>query len=57
VRSVPQLERRLVEAARLGFRRAVIPAGVRQVTRIEGLELVEVGSVRDAVGEALIPAG
>ena len=57
VRSVPQLERRLVEAARLGFRRAVIPKGVRAVARIDGLEVVEVASVRDAIGEALIPAG
>ncbi len=29
VRSVPQLDRRLAEAARLGFARAVVPAGVR----------------------------
>ena len=29
VRSVPQLQRRLAEAARLGFARAVVPAGVR----------------------------
>jgi DNA repair protein RadA/Sms len=57
VRSVPQLERRLAEAARLGFRRAVIPAGARQARRVDGLELIEVASVRDAVGEALIPAG
>jgi DNA repair protein RadA/Sms len=57
VRSVPQLERRLAEAARLGFRRAVIPAGVRSVGRIDGVELVEVASVRDAVDAALIPAG
>jgi DNA repair protein RadA/Sms len=57
VRSVPQLDRRLVEAARLGFRRAVIPAGVRVPTQIEPLDLVEVSSVRDAVAAALIPAG
>jgi DNA repair protein RadA/Sms len=57
VRSVPQLERRLAEAARLGFQRAVIPKGVRGLTPIAGLETVEVSSVRDAVEEALIPAG
>jgi len=57
VRSVPQLERRLAEAARLGFHRAVIPKGVRSVGRIDGLEVVEVASVRDAIEEALIPAG
>jgi DNA repair protein RadA/Sms len=57
VRSVPQLERRLVEAARLGFHRAVIPKGVRALARIHGLDVVEVASVRDAIDEALIPAG
>jgi DNA repair protein RadA/Sms len=57
VRSVPQLERRLAEAARLGFRRAVVPTGVRPAGRVDGLELVEVSSLRDAVDEALIPAG
>jgi DNA repair protein RadA/Sms len=57
VRSVPQIERRLAEAARLGFRRAVIPTGVHAVGRCDGLELVPVSSVRDALGEALLPAG
>jgi DNA repair protein RadA/Sms len=57
VRSVPQLERRLAEAARLGFVRAVIPKSVRPPGRVDGLELVEVANVRDAVREALIPAG
>jgi DNA repair protein RadA/Sms len=57
VRSVPQLDRRLAEAARLGFRRAVVPAGARSGGRVDGLEVVEVGSVRDAVAEVLIPAG
>ena len=57
VRSVPQLERRLTEAMRLGFTRAVIPMGVRGGVRVDGLDLVEVSSVRDALAEALIPAG
>jgi DNA repair protein RadA/Sms len=57
VRSVPQLDRRLTEAARLGFRRAVIPAGVRPVAPVDGVELVEVSCVRDAIAAALIPAG
>ncbi|HLM19269.1 MAG TPA: DNA repair protein RadA [Acidimicrobiia bacterium] len=57
VRSVPQLERRLTEAARLGFGRAVIPKGVRSTARIDGMEMIEVASVRDAIDAALIPAG
>src|SRR6185436_8094777 len=56
VRSVPQLERRLAEAARLGFRRAVVPKGVRSA-RLGDVELVEVSGVRDALDEVLLPAG
>ena len=57
VRSVPQLERRLAEATRLGFTRAVVPKGARDVLRAPGLEVVPVSSVRHAVEQALIPAG
>ncbi len=57
VRSVPQLERRLTEAARLGFTRAVVPKGPHGVPHSAGLDLVEVTDVRHAVDEALIPAG
>ncbi len=57
VRSVPQLERRLLEAARLGFTRAVIPKGARDVPRATGLALVPVSSLGHAVEQALIPAG
>jgi DNA repair protein RadA/Sms len=56
VRSVPQLERRLAEAARLGFRRAVVPKGVRSA-RLGAVDLVEVSGVRDALDEVLLPAG
>jgi DNA repair protein RadA/Sms len=57
VRSVPQLDRRLAEAARLGFRRAVVPAGARPGGRADGLEVLDVSSLSDAIAEALIPAG
>jgi DNA repair protein RadA/Sms len=57
VRSVPQVERRLAEAARLGFKRAVVPKAAGGVPSAPGLELIEVTSVRDAVDRALIPAG
>jgi DNA repair protein RadA/Sms len=57
VRSVPQLDRRLAEAARLGFRRVVVPKATRPPARVDGVELVEVSCVRDAIAEALIPAG
>ena len=56
VRSVPQIDRRLAEAARLGFTRAVVPTGARLPARADGLALVDVASVREALGEALLPA-
>jgi DNA repair protein RadA/Sms len=49
VRPVPQLDRRLAEAARLGFRRAVVPAANTSVKRVRELSLVPVASVRDAL--------
>ncbi len=52
LRRVPGLERRLVEAARLGFELAVVPAGSRdRGARLPGrLEVVEVSSVAQALG-------
>jgi DNA repair protein RadA/Sms len=51
VRPVPQLERRLAEAARLGFRRALVPSANPRVKRLPELALTEVDSVRDALAE------
>jgi DNA repair protein RadA/Sms len=51
VRRVGQLERRLSEAARHGFTRAVIPAGVK-AGRPSGLELIEVRTLADAKAAA-----
>jgi DNA repair protein RadA/Sms len=50
VRQVAQMGRRLAEAARLGFRRAVVPASAPDAP--SGLELVRVGTLPAAV-EAL----
>jgi DNA repair protein RadA/Sms len=47
VRPVGRIEHRLAEAARLGFRQAVVPRGTPPVP---GLRLVEVGLVLEAVG-------
>ena len=50
IRSVNNLNQRLTEVARLGFRRCVIPAHVRgEVRKIEGLELLSVRNVREAI--------
>ena len=54
VRSVTQLDYRLSETARLGFRRCIIPAHVRgDVQAPPGLKLISVRNVREAISEAL----
>ena len=54
VRSVTQLDHRLSETARLGFRRCIIPAHVRgDVQAPPGLKLISVRNVREAISEAL----
>jgi DNA repair protein RadA/Sms len=55
LRAVSGLERRLREAARLGFGRAIVPLAGRgeRPTDVPGLEMVPVGTLRDAVDVAL----
>ncbi len=57
LRTVAGLERRLREAARLGFRRAGVPrAGRGAVPAVDGIQVVAVGTVRDALEALLGPA-
>ncbi|HTS14073.1 MAG TPA: DNA repair protein RadA [Candidatus Sulfotelmatobacter sp.] len=58
LRTVGGLERRLREAARLGFTRAVIPAGVGRgrVAAADGLELVPAATLQAALQASLGPA-
>lgn len=53
LRRVPGVERRLAEAARLGFEVALVPRGSRDVTvkvpKLGGLRVIEVDSVVDAL--------
>ena len=50
IRSVLGLSRRLAEAARLGFRRAVVPAGTADAGPVpDGLTLLEAGHLAEAV--------
>jgi DNA repair protein RadA/Sms len=49
VRRVAQLDRRLQEAARRGFTRAIIPSGGRAAGRYPGLEQIEVRNLAEAV--------
>jgi len=53
VRRVADLERRLNEACRLGFERAIVPAST--IYEPEGLDLVRIGTVREAL-EVLGPS-
>jgi DNA repair protein RadA/Sms len=55
VRSVNHLERRLIEARRLGFQRAIVPAnlGRRSSSFGEGLELIRVSTLAEALEAAL----
>jgi DNA repair protein RadA/Sms len=48
LRTVPRLEARLAEAARLGLNRAIVPKGSGAAT-VSGLEVVGAASVAEAV--------
>ena len=54
IRSVSALNQRLLEIARLGFKRCVIPSHVRgEVKAPSGLELISVRTVREAIAAVL----
>lgn len=54
LRGNADMERRLTEAARLGFKRAVIPArGKGKLRPPEGVRLIEVNTVREAISAVL----
>lgn len=51
IRPVSQMELRLKEAAKLGFKRALVPKGQKRTDL--GMEVIEVGRVVDAIATAL----
>jgi DNA repair protein RadA/Sms len=53
LRAVAGAERRLREAARLGFTRAVLPGSAAAATRVAGLEVMPAATIREALGAAL----
>lgn len=57
LRAVGGLERRLREAARSGFRVAIVPRGARGALPVEvhRLEVIEVATLRDAIEAGLAP--
>ena len=57
LRPVPGLERRLREAARLGFKTAVVPRSRRgDAPEVKGMTVVSVSNLREAIGHALDPS-
>lgn len=48
LRRVPSLERRLQEAARLGYTRAIVPAG--SSVRVKGIRVQQAATLREAIG-------
>jgi len=55
LRPVGGLERRLREAARLGFARAIVPRSTRGSTTADGIEVVPASTIVDAIEHALEP--
>jgi DNA repair protein RadA/Sms len=53
IRNVPQLERRLSEARRLGFTAAIVPASARARSEWPDFKLIHARDIRQALGAAL----
>jgi len=54
LRPVPGLERRIREAARLGFRTAIVPGSRRgDLPAVAGIDVIAVSSLREAIGHAV----
>jgi DNA repair protein RadA/Sms len=56
LRAVGQTEKRLMEASKLGFGRCLLPRGVgqRRLPKVEGIQLIPVRSVAEALDVALV---
>ncbi len=54
LRSAPQMERRLQEAARMGFTRCIVPKNGAKYQVPPGMEIVRAGTLRDAVSVGLV---
>ncbi len=51
VRIVSSIEKRIIEARKLGFTRAIIPAKNKIGTEISGMEIIRVSSLRDVLSK------
>ncbi len=57
IRTVAQLERRVNEAARLGFKKCLVPkSGSAGIPAINGIKIITAGTLREAIHEGL-PGG
>ena len=54
LRAVSQPDRRVAEAARLGFKRCIIPKVGAKVTPPKGIEIMPMGTLREAVKVGLV---
>ncbi len=54
LRAVSQLDRRVTEAARLGFKRCLVPKVGSKISAPKGIELIPVGTLREAVKVGLV---
>jgi DNA repair protein RadA/Sms len=53
LRTVPQLERRVGEAARMGFERCLVPKAGGKLKQPKNIELIPVSTLREAIGVGL----
>jgi len=54
LRAASQMERRLSEVARLGFKRCIVPKAGDTIKPPAGIELIAVGSLREAINTGLV---
>jgi len=54
LRAVSQLDRRVNEAARLGFKRCLVPKVGARISAPKGIELIPVSTLREAIGVGLV---
>ena len=54
LRAVSQLDRRVAEAARLGFKRCIVPGTNARIPSHKDIQLIPVGTLREAVGAGLV---
>ena len=55
LRAVPHAEKRVMEAAKLGYKRAVVPAvcGIKQSERMKGIQILACRTIADALNAVL----